>query len=105
MIFSSKIQNIQNHSNLFKIDLQLIELLFFILNRFTLLCNNYKEITAELITTKTIHAADIYDYNEDPIVDIFERYFQYCKKALSEYSNEISRGSSVHLNGSQDYNR
>jgi len=50
---------------------------------------NYKKITDELVTTKTIPSTDVYDYNEDPIAEIFNRYFQYCQKALSEYSNEF----------------
>ncbi|RKR83495.1 hypothetical protein BDD43_3705 [Mucilaginibacter gracilis] len=51
---------------------------------------NYRAITDELVSSRIIPQADIYDYAADPIGEIYNRYFQYCQKALSEFSTEFN---------------
>jgi len=46
----------------------------------------YIEIVNELLDKKLIEQAEIFDYKNDSIAEIYEKYFQYCQKALTEYS-------------------
>lgn len=50
---------------------------------------DYKSITNRLITAGIIPQDDIYDYTPDELSEVFERYYQYCQKALTEYSLEF----------------
>ncbi|WP_461791447.1 hypothetical protein [Pedobacter sp.] len=49
---------------------------------------DYNALTNNLVSNGTIPQADIYDYSNDELAIIFERYFQYCQKALSENSQD-----------------
>lgn len=50
---------------------------------------NYKTQTDQLIATGIIAQTDIYDYAADELSIVFDRYFQYCQKALTEHSLEF----------------
>lgn len=50
----------------------------------------YKEIINELVDKKLVEGAEIFDYNNDSIAEIYDRYFQYCQKALTEYSLQFN---------------
>lgn len=50
---------------------------------------NYKTLTDQLIAAGIIDQTDIYDYTADELSIVFDRYFQYCQKALTEHSLEF----------------
>lgn len=52
--------------------------------------HNYEEITNELISLANIPVSDVFYYQDSPLKEIYDGYFQFCQENLSSHNVEFN---------------
>lgn len=49
---------------------------------------SYEELTKELISNGVVEYADVFDYNEAPLKELFHDFYVFCQTNLSEHCGQ-----------------